>query len=390
VGSFELFEPLGTWIDEPLLGLFFLVVGLELKREVLTGELRDRRALAVPVLAALVGMAVPALIYVAVAARTAGAARGWAIPMATDVPFALGLLAVAGRGLPPSLRTFLLTLAIVDDIASLAIIGVFYAGHLDAAALAVELGAIVLTWAMFRLRLQAVALYAAMAVVVLVAATRSGLHATLAGFVLGLLVPSIPFQRPAAVSAEAHRVADQTVDHPDPPDADAEAWMSLAALSRQAVSPLARLEAALHPWTSNLIVPVFALANAGVTLTASNLSGPLTGVVFAGVLAARVIGKTAGVPLGAVVATGTGIGRVQPGMGGRELLALGAAAGVGFTVPLLVIQLAFGTDPSADQARAGLLAASVVAAGAAAVLMALARRSGQTGAGPGSGSGSQR
>jgi NhaA family Na+:H+ antiporter len=217
---------------------------------------------------------------------------------------------------------------------------------------------------------------------------RSGLHATLAGFVLGLLVPATPFQRPAAVSAAAHRVADETVDHPDPPDADAEAWLSLAALSRQAVSPLVLLETGLHPWTSNLIVPAFALANAGVTLTRSNVAATLTGAVFVAVLVARVLGKTAGIPLGAFAATRSGIGRRQPGIGVPELLALGGAAGMGFTVPLLVIELAFGAGPLEDQAKAGVLAASVVAAAVGAVLMAFARRRGQPDAG--SGSGSQR
>jgi Na+/H+ antiporter NhaA len=176
---------------------------------------------------------------------------------------------------------------------------------------------------------------------------RSGLHATLAGFVLGLLVPATPIQRRVAASAGP---------------------------STGAVSPLMRLETALHPWTSNLIVPVFALANAGVTLTGSTVAGTLTGAVFVAVLVARVVGKAVGVPLGAVAATTTGIGRSHPGLGSRELLALGAAAGVGFTVPLLVIGLAFGAGPLADQARAGLLGASVVAAAAGAIAMAFARR----------------
>jgi Na+/H+ antiporter NhaA len=351
VGGLALFEPLRTWVAEPLLGLFFLVIGLELKREVLTGELRGRRTLAVPVTAALVGMAVPALIYLAVTAHTGGGAKGWAIPMATDVPFALGLLALAGRGLPPMLRTFLLTLAITDDIASLVVIGVFYPGHVDAVALVVELTALILTWVMFRIGLRAVALYAVMVVVVLVAAMRSGLHATLAGFVLGLLVPATPFHRGAAAGTGP---------------------------SGGVASPLTRLETGLHPWTSNLIVPVFALANAGVTLTGSTLTATLTGAVFVAVLVARVIGKAVGVPLGAFAATATGIGRAQPGLGSRELLALGSAAGVGFTVPLLVIELAFGNGQLADQARAGLLAGSVVAAASGAMAMAFAR-AGSTG-----------
>lgn len=373
LGSLRVAEPLSTWIDEPLLGLFFLVVSLELKREVLTGELRDRRALAVPVVAALAGMALPALIFAALTAGGSGV-KGWAIPMATDVPFALGLLALAGRGLPPSVRPFLLTLAIADDIASLVIIGVFYKGAIDPIPAAVMLGGLAVLWGTFRLRLQAVPIHIAVGAVTLVAAMRSGVHASLAGFAIGLLVPATPFQRPAAVSAEAHRVADETVDDPEPPDADAAAWLGLAGLSRQAVSPLTRLEAALHPWTSNAIVPLFALANAGVTVTGGRLWATLTGAVCVGIIVGRVVGKLMGLPTGALAAVGFRPSRLPGHIRPGHLLGLGGAAGVGFTVPLLVVELALPQGVLADQARLGLLVGTALSALLGAVLMARAGR----------------
>jgi NhaA family Na+:H+ antiporter len=375
VGRFALSEPLSTWIDEPLLGLFFLVVGLELKREVLTGEMRDRRALIPPVLAAVVGMAIPALLYAAFNAGGPGA-DGWAVPMATDVPFVLGVLILAGRGLPRTLRSFLLTLAIADDIGTLAVTAAFYQGHLSPVAGAIALLAVVVIWSMFRLRIQAVPLYVLLGVIALLAGMRAGVHATIVGFAIGLVVPATPFQRPAAVSAEAHRVADETVDHPDPPDADADAWLRLAGLSRQAVSPLRRLETALHPWTSNLVVPLFALSNAGVTLSLATLSAALTAPVFLGVLVGRVLGKAVGIPLGARIGTGRRLGTMPPGLGWFDLIALGGAGGVGFTVSLFVVELAFPPGSMADQAKLGLLVGSVAAAALGTALM---RRRGRPG-----------
>ncbi len=381
IGRWAISEPLSTWIDEPLLGLFFLVVGLELKREVQSGEMRDRRALIPPVLAAVVGMTIPALIYAAFNAGGSGSA-GWAIPMATDVPFVLGMLILAGRGLPRALRSFLLTLAIADDIGTLLVTAVFYRGRFSLVAGAVVVVALLAMWSLFRLRIQAGALYVALGTVALIAGMRSGMHATLAGFAIGIIVPATPFQRPAAVSAEAHRVANETVDRPDPPDADADAWLGLAMLSRQAVSPLRRLEAALHPWTSNLVVPLFALANAGVILSIASLKAALVAPVFLGVVVARVLGKAVGIPLGARLGTVRGVGHMPPALRWMDVIALGGAAGVGFTVSLFVVELAFPPGELADQAKLALLVGSVVAAVVGTILMAVARRRDAAAGGP--------
>ncbi|MGZ8620789.1 MAG: Na+/H+ antiporter NhaA, partial [Actinomycetota bacterium] len=266
LGDWRIVEDLRHWVNDGLMTLFFLVVGLEIKRELTTGELRDPRAAALPVIAAVGGMVVPALLYVALNVGGEGS-RGWGIPMATDIAFALGVLTLAARHAPAGLKPFLLTLAIVDDIGAILVIAIFYSTGISWSALGVAGLLLVAIVALQRIHVRATPAYLLLGVGVWLAVLQSGVHPTIAGVVLGVLTPSMPFQRPRAVSEEAHRTADETVDDPEPPDADAPQWLRLAELSREAVSPLARVEAALHPWTSALVVPVFALANAGVVLS---------------------------------------------------------------------------------------------------------------------------
>ena len=359
VGDWVLREDLRRFVNDRLMSLFFLVVGLEIKRELRTGELRDRRVAALPVVAALGGMVVPALIYLTLNAGGEGS-RGWGIPMATDIAFALGVLTLAARSAPAGLKPFLLTLAIVDDIGAILVIALFYSGDVAVGALLVAAVLIAAMILLQRLDVRSAAVYVALGLGVWLAFHESGVHPTIAGVILGLLTPAVPFQRPKAVSAEAVRTAETTLDDPDPPDADAPPWLRLAMLSREAVSPLARAEAALHPWTSYAVIPLFAFANAGVRLSAEALLDAMTSPVTLGVVLGLVLGKSAGVCLAVWAAARTGLGRLPARVGSRQILGVGTVAGIGFTVSIFITDLAFTSPELVSQAKIGILVASAL------------------------------
>jgi NhaA family Na+:H+ antiporter len=358
LGRWVIREDLRGWLDDGLMALFFLVAGLEIKRELLTGELRGRRAAALPVVAALGGMVVPALIYLAFTTGSS-ASRAWGIAMPTDLVFALGLLALAG-GAPAGLKAFLLALAIVDDLGSLLVVALFYSKNVDWGFLGVAVGLCAAIVVLQRIHVRSAAVYVTLGAGVWVAFHAAGVSGTVAGVTLGLLTPSVPFQRPKAVSAEAHRVADETVDDPFPPDADAGQWLYLARLSREAVSPLTRTESLLLPWTSYLVVPLFALANAGVTLSGHALAGAASSRVTIGIVVARVVGKTVGISLACWLAVRLGIAGLPTGVGWRHVVGVGAAAGIPFTVALLVAELGIPSAAVLDVAKVGILAAALI------------------------------
>ncbi|MGZ8596466.1 MAG: Na+/H+ antiporter NhaA [Actinomycetota bacterium] len=372
LGRWRLSYDLGHWVSDGLMTLFFLVVGLEIKREVLTGELRDPRAAAVPVLAAIGGMLVPALLFAVIVFGGDGAA-GWGIPMATDIAFAVGILTLVARSAPPGLKPFLLTLAIVDDIGAILVIAVFYSGGVSTEPLLIAAAAGAGIVLLQRIHIRAGAVYVLLGVVMWVATAESGVHPTIAGVALGLLTPAVPFQRPKTVSREAHRVADETVDDPTPPDADAAYWLYLAGLSREAVSPLARVESLLHPWVSFVIVPLFALANAGVDLSAKAIADAATSSLALGILVGLVVGKPLGIALATAIAVRSGLGPMPAGAGWRQVIGVGAVAGVGFTISLLITDLAFAGSPVLQAAKAGILAASVLAGIVGAVILGWGR-----------------
>jgi Na+:H+ antiporter, NhaA family len=373
LGPWSLAEDLQHWVNDALMALFFLVVGLEIKRELTTGELRQPRAAALPAIAALGGMVVPALLYLAIN-PSGEPGRGWGIPMATDIAFALGVLAIVGRGLPTALKSFLLALAIVDDIGAILVIAIFYSGSISHGPLLTAAGLLALILVLQRLHVRWTAVYVLVGVSVWLATLQSGIHATIAGVALGLATPAVAFQRPKAVSLEAHRIADDTVDDPVPPDADAHQWLHLAGLTREAVSPLARLEHLLHPWTSYVVIPVFALANAGVSISRSSLGNALTSGITLGVVAGLVVGKTVGVTMFTWLATRTGITRLPEGVGWGQLVGVAALAGIGFTVSLFITSLAFQTQAIQDAAKVGILIASLLAGLLGALLLARFRR----------------
>lgn len=330
---------LRDWVSEVAMTLFFFVVGLEIKRELTAGELRDRRAVALPVVAALGGMVLPAALYLAMQSGSSGVPRGWGIPMATDIPFALAVLTVAGRGLPSRMRLFLLTLAITDDVGSILVIAVFYSGGIKVVWLCGAIAGVAAMVALQRVHLRWLWPYVVLGVGVWYATFRAGPHPAIAGVVLGLLAPAVALGRP----------------HPNEE------------------TPLLWLEHRLHPWSSYVVVPLFALASAGVVLRPSALAAAITSPVFIGIMAGRLIGKTLGVYGTALVGTQLGLGNLP---GSRmAMLGLAMVTGIGFTVALFVTQLAL-VGPDAQAAKVAILAAAVVAGGLGAWVLRRVRRVG--------------
>jgi len=360
-------------VNDALMFLFFLLIGLEIKRELAIGELSDRRAAALPLAAALGGMILPAGIYLAINAGTP-VESGWGIPMATDVAFALAVLSVLRSRVPQAIWAFLLGVAVIDDIGAIIVIAIAYSSGISLAWLAAAAGALVMMRVLISAHVRALPPYLILALLAWAFTAASGVHATIAGVAIGLLMPARAMQRPAAVSRAAREVADQTSDDPSPPDADDKAWTELAHLSRGAVSPASRLIHALQPWSSFVVLPLFALANAGIVLSASTFEAPFAARAAVGVGLALVVGKAIGIPLGAFIALRTGLGRMPEGARWSQMMGVGLLGGIGFTVSMFVTDLAF-TDPSMSEAvKAGVLGASVVAAILGALVLARAGR----------------
>jgi NhaA family Na+:H+ antiporter len=360
-GSWALAEDLRFWVNDGAMTIFFLLVGIEIKRELTTGELRSLRAAVLPAVAAIGGMVAPALIFLAVV-RGGEGSHGWGIPMATDIALALGALALAARHAPPSLKPLLLTLAIVDDIGAILVIAIVYSHGGSPEALAVAVLLVLAVVALQRQHVRAILPYVLVGAALWLATLQAGVHPTIAGVVLGLLTPAEPFQRPAAVSAEAKRTADETVDDPRPPDADAPAWLHLAWISKEAVSPLARVEHTLLPWSSWVIVPLFALANAGVELHVGVIRATLGSAAALGIVLGLVLGKPLGILSASALAVRTRAASLPSDTSWGDLAGLGATAGIGFTVALFIAELAFerGSNLLAE-AKVAILFASMVA-----------------------------
>jgi NhaA family Na+:H+ antiporter len=368
VGSMGIDDDLGHVVNDGLMALFFLVVGLEIKRELVVGELRSWRAAALPVVAAAGGMVVPAVLYTVFNLGGEGSS-GWGIPMATDIAFAVGVLALLGPRVPAALKLFLLTLAIVDDVGAIVVIAVVYTDDLDFMALGVAAGAVAVALTCLRLRIWSPMVYVPLGVVCWLATYESGLHATLAGVVFGLLTPAQPLA-PADVAREW---ASDMSDEPT-----AEELRSLTTVARESVSVAERVQHRLHPLTSFVVVPIFALVNAGLRVTGDPLSGIDAGRVAAGVAVGLVLGKLAGVAGATALAVRFGLSRLPEGVSWPQLVGVAAVAGVGFTISLFISELAFEGQPALENAaKLAILVASVLASAIGViVLTAAARRSG--------------
>ncbi|WTP63010.1 Na+/H+ antiporter NhaA [Streptomyces phaeochromogenes] len=353
IGSSSVSLDLREWLNSGLMTLFFFVVGLEARREFDMGELRERRRITLPLLAGLSGMLVPVAIYLSVNAGE-DSVHGWGAAMSTDTAFALGMLAVFGSRLPGSLRVFILTVAVVDDFLALAVIAFAYSGAVSLPALLTALALFAVVLLVRRtLGMRIPALYALLGVAIWVALLKSGVDPVVTGLVMGLLT----FARPAERQELEHasRLFRRFREQPTP-----ELGRSVRRQIASTLSPNDRLQRMLHPWTSYVIVPLFALANAGITLSAGQLADAFTSPVTLGILFGYVLGKPLGIIGATWLTTRLSGGRLRPPVGWGAITAGGTLAGVGFTVSLLIATLAFDGD-ELEQAKVGILAAVLCA-----------------------------
>ncbi|MFV0525848.1 MAG: Na+/H+ antiporter NhaA [Acidimicrobiales bacterium] len=355
MGDFHLAETVGHWINDGLMAIFFFVVGLEIKRELVDGELTDRRRAAMPAIAALGGIIVPATIYLALNAGGAGA-NGWGIPMATDIAFAVGVLALLGDRIPGPLKVFLLTLAIVDDIAAITVIALFYSSGIDLAWLAGGAALFLVMFGMRMARIWYIPLYVVVGFGVWLCFLESGVHATIAGVLLGVLTPAKPL-RPQTTVIEVE--SDSS-------------WSTIRSTlfdAKETIPVATRLEQSIHPWSAFVILPLFAFANAGLVLTSEGIRNAVSSPVTLGVVAGLVIGKPVGVLAASWLTEKLNVGVRPDGVSWTHILGAGGLAGIGFTVALFVTGLAFDDPGLADEAKLGVLAASVLAAIVGAVIL---------------------
>ncbi|WP_210503420.1 Na+/H+ antiporter NhaA [Nocardioides xinjiangensis] len=369
VGPLHLDESLQHWVNDALMVIFFFVVGLEIKYELVNGDLRDPKAAALPIVAAVGGMLVPAGIYLALNPPGSAGSAGWGIPMATDIAFAVGVLGVLGRRIPSAARLFLLTLAIVDDIGAILVIAVFYTSDLSLGWLAAALALLAVMVLARRMRIWTIVVYVVLGVAVWFALLESGVHATLAGVAIGLLAPARPLLNEDVARGYA---IDALRDHHIDPDELAR----LRFLLKESVSVVERLQATLHPVSAYVVLPVFALANAGVELGA--IGEVFTAPVGLGIVLGLVLGKPVGITLASFVAVRLGLGRLPEGTTWPMVFGLGAVGGIGFTVSIFVAGLSFpGSDLLTEEAKIAILLASLIAAVVGvALLLASTRGSG--------------
>lgn len=359
VGSWHLpHMSLGHFVNDALMALFFFVVGLEIKRELVTGDLSSMRAAALPAIGAAGGMVVPALLYFVF--NTAGeASRGWGIPMATDIAFAVGIVALLGSRVSPKIKLFLLTLAIVDDIGAIAVIAIFYTSDLSTTWLLTALVGLIAVWILQKIRVWAIPVYAVLGIFIWYATLESGVHATIAGVALGLLTPA----RPLLGQRDAQQIVDAL-----PSDANVAEVRHASFLAQESVPLTERLEELLHPFTAFMIIPIFALANAGIVLSGDTISDAAASNVTLGIIVGLVIGKPLGIALFTWVATRFGFA-LPEGVNWPQFVGMGLAAGIGFTVSIFVGNLAFEDSAITELAKIGILVASLIAAIGALVLL---------------------
>ncbi len=360
VGPLRLQQSIHFLINDGLMVIFFFVVGMEIRREIHGGELSDLRRALLPIVAAVGGMVLPALIYLLLAPGSGAAQRGWGVPMATDIAFAVGVLAVLGKRVAPALRVLLLALAIIDDIGAILVIAIFYSSGLDVSGLVIAGVALLAIVAMQRAGVRHPLLYVVPAVSAWAGVLLSGIHPTIAGVAVGLLTPPR-----AWLDAQFGPRADQAVrayqDAGRDELARLDALGHLQLVSREAVSPIDRLVASLHPWVAFGIMPIFALANAGVSLGDVQLDGDAGGVAVATAVA-LVLGKVVGIFGACALATKVGLARMPSGVRMPGLLVVGLVGGIGFTMSLFIAGLAFGDARFLGAAKLGVLAGSAAAA----------------------------
>jgi len=361
-GIFAIEEDLRHLTNDGLMTLFFFLVGLEIKRELVHGELSQPRRAMLPAVAALGGMAAPALIYTAFNAGGDGAS-GWGVPMATDIAFSLGVLSLLGARVPFSAKVFLLALAIADDIGAVLVIAVFYTSELDFGALAVALALLAIVVALNRTGVREINVYLALGVALWIATYESGAHATLAGVALGLITPARSLYEPSDYPRTAAGLLGEFQHALTTGDQDVQQGLLAQTedLSRNTEAPLDRLERGLHPWVSYAVVPMFALANAGVDLGGGVIGDATSSSVAWGVAAGLILGKPLGILGFSWLAVRLRLCELPSDAGCGHILGIGVLGGIGFTVSLLIAGLAFDDTALVDEAKLGILVASIIA-----------------------------
>ncbi len=353
------------WINDGLMSLFFFVVGLELKREFISGELREVKKVLLPIGAAVFGMVVPSVIYLIFNHGTA-AADGWGIPMATDIAFALAVIYMLGSRVPLAVKVFLTTLAIVDDIGSVLVIAFFYTSSISVSDLLTGFGFLLLMFGANKMGVKNIWFYAIVAIVgVWASFLVSGIHATISAVLAAFMIPADAAlsEKEFLARMRGHHDEFEEAEGNEFPTLEDEQLHIVASVRRdatRAMPPLQRLEHTLHPFVSFVIMPIFALSNAGVTFIGMDVASVADGGVAIGVMSGLLLGKPIGVVLSVMLMERLGIGRMPNGMTRRHLLGVGFLASIGFTMSMFVTTLAF-SDPMAHvQAKVGILAASVI------------------------------
>ena len=358
VGGFDLQKTFLHWINDGLMTIFFFLVGLEIKREIAFGELREPRKAALPAAAALGGMVVPAAIYFFLL-RGGPGEKGWGIPMATDIAFVVGFVTLLGSRVPFGLKILLLTLAIVDDIGAILVIAIAYTSDTSLAFLLLGMTGLGFIYLFSRIGIRSIPVYVIVGAAIWLAFVKSGIHPTVAGVVLGLLTPANPWFAEHSLVKVAEGIADRLrKDHgSEEMDHHEEAAQLVADTARETVSPLDRLETALHPWVAFGIMPLFALANAGVKVELSAVADPIAMAVALALL----VGKPVGIVAFSWMAVRAGIAQLPTGVNWRILLGAGCLAGIGFTMSLFIAGLGLEGD-QLRAAKIGTLLGSALSA----------------------------
>lgn len=364
-GDFAVSQTLHFIINDGLMTIFFLVVGMEIRREIHEGALADIRAAALPLAAAAGGVIVPAMIFLALNTEPLPR-QGWAIPTATDIAFAVGVLALLGKSIPGSIRIFLLALAIIDDIAAVIIIAVFYSGGLEYAGLILAAAGVLLVFALRAIGISNAFVYIIPAAVLWLGLLKTGAHPTLAGVVLGLITPvtARPMREsPLDVASRALSTLKSRLEEHDyrDPHKLSEPLKKLRQAQRELLPPVTRVQMALHTWVAYLIMPVFALANAGVSLTDVSVTEGVAASVMIAVAAALIIGKPVGIVGGTWIAVRLGWCRLPAGVTWPGVVLVGCLGGIGFTMSIFIATLAFADEQLLAASKLGVLLASVTA-----------------------------
>jgi NhaA family Na+:H+ antiporter len=365
VGSAVLEPTVHFAINDGLMTIFFFVVGLEIRREIHEGELSELKKAALPIAAAVGGMIVPALIYLAFN-TPAMLRRGWGVPMATDIAFAVGVLALLGPRVAPALRVLLLALAIIDDIGAIVVIALFYSAGISITGLLIAASGVLGVGVLQRFGVRRALVYVAPGIVIWAGLLHAGVHPTIAGVILGLLTPArawfgrrgfVEAARAAVDAVEAHRRDDR-----HDPRGLLEPLRDMRTANREALPPVVRLQAALHPWVAFGIMPLFALANAGVELGGFSAADGFAMTVFSGVLLGLVLGKPIGIVLASYLTVKAGLCMLPRGVSWRGVTVVGTVGGIGFTMAIFVAGLAFGDPDLLAAAKMAVLLASALAA----------------------------